>query len=127
METHDLAFAKRFEDQVAGGLKLQSLRRPDLPIAPGDQIRLLSEDGAVLAGATCTVTMPVLLELERGEITRLRCGFVPILHLDNFAISDGFLDAADMALFLISRIGEGVHRRKLIEWAIDPVDAALAA
>lgn len=98
------SFHKRFEPAIRAGTKLQTIRADRKRHAlRGERIQLYvgmrSRHCRLIASPECVGVWPVRLQLEAGVITADERNVRQPMHLDAFAVSDGFVDWADMVAF----------------------------
>ena len=108
-----------FKDKILGGAKLQTIRTVRKnPIKTGDKLYLYwkqqsPKDCEKLGEATCTSVRHIQI-MRNGYVMPYESQMVKV-HLDTFAIADGFKDWNDLIQYFEKNYGlpfEGV----LIQW-----------
>lgn len=118
------SFAPRFEVLIREGMKRQTVRADrNRHARPGERLQLFTgmrtkQCRKIVDDPVCTSVLPIDIRFATGEVSLIRVGTVPILHLDRFAVEDGFEDIADMSAFWREHHGAKDFRGVLIEWAM---------
>lgn len=119
-------FARRFAPLIREGIKRQTIRgRAKRHARPGERLQLLSEmhkmhktpHEKIITDPLCTAVTPIEIGFASGEISLIRLGGMPLLHLDRFAVDDGFADIEDMSAFWREHHGARLFHGVVIEWS----------
>lgn len=116
-------FAPRFAEPIRSGDKTHTVRRnakrrharigESLQLYTGMRTKacrkILNDD------PVCTYAAPIRIQLDQLRIESISIQGVEV-DTEEFAVSDGFRDAAEMHAFFLNMHGPGVFAGTLIEW-----------
>lgn len=117
-------FHRRFVPLIQQGLKRQTIRKYGLKrhARPGERMQLYTGMRTlycekVIEDPLCSAVSPISISVRGGMFLSVRLNHVAVLHLDRFAIDDGFVDAGDMMKFWLETHGTAPFEGVLIEWS----------
>lgn len=119
------SFKARFVDPILSGRKPHTIRSPrqgrSRHARPGEVVQLYREMrnkklSALIGDASCTGVEPVMIWPAADTIQIAGAEALDHVALDEFAVSDGFDDWADMRAFWLAVYGSSKHDMVLIRW-----------